>query len=486
MRIKHSILAFRLVLAFVTIAGIIAFSFTANAQNQNPVYVLKMKGAIGPAIADFMNFGIEKAAENDAELLLIELDTPGGLLTTTREMTQRIINSPVPVVIYVSPSGAHAASAGTFLLYSAHIAAMAPGTNVGAATPIQMQGAVKTQTGESKQQSDNKDSEKDTETENQNAENQNRQFDIDTLRRALDPGRQDLRKKSVEDTAAFIRGLAELRGRNAEWAEKAVTEADSITANEALEKNVIEYVAASRTELLQKINGKTITLKGGQNVLLKTENAPVQVLEPDFVTRFLIMITDPNVAVILMSIGFYGILLEFYNPGTMIPGVIGAISLTMGLYAMNILPVNATGAILMLLGLAFMIAEAFIPSFGILGLGGFTAFVTGMTMLFKTEYMPGLELEWGVIFGVAFTGLIIAGIIVWMAVKTFREKISTGTESMVGDTAKIVSWNGREGKIRIYGEQWHAYSDSEMDLEEKEDVKIVELHGLKVKITNVT
>ena len=429
----------------------------ATDSAKRPVYVMTMNGAIGPAFSGYLEAGIAKAHAANAQLIIIELNTPGGLLTSTREMVADIIAAPVPIAVWVTPSGAHAASAGTFILYAAHIAAMDEGTNVGAATPIQMRG---------------------------DANEQQDQIDFRRMFEDMtDPNAKAAREKAVADTAAFIRGLAEMRGRNAEWAEKAVTEADSITGREALEKGVIDVLATNRQELLSKINGKAITLKNEQIVTLTTDSAPVVAFRPDWKTRFLALITDPNIAMILMSIGVYGLILEFYNPGALFPGTIGAISLVIGLYSMNVLPINTAGAVLMILGIILIIAEAFMPSFGILGLGGLAAFIVGATIMFDTESMPGLTLDWGVLWGVAALGLLMVGLIVYMTIRVYKNQVQTGLESMIGKVAHVVEWSGKEGRVRIQGEVWHAYADDEMKLEKDEKVTIAKAEDLKLKIT---
>lgn len=426
------------------------------AGGTSPVYVLTIDGPINPGYFDYMKRGFKAAAEDGAQLILIRLNTPGGLLTTTRDMVSKILESDVPVAVYVTPQGAHAASAGTFLLYAAHIAAMNESTNVGAATPIQMGPSGPGMPGRPAENSkkDKKDS----------------------------SPNQDLRRKSVEDTAAFIRALAEKRGRNAQWAQRAVTEADSLTANEALEKNVIDYLASSQAALLNHINGKILTLHDGRSVTLATKQARVEDYAPSPYTKMLAFLTDPNVTFILFMIGLYGIILEFYNPGVLIPGVIGAISLVLSLFAMNILPVNMTGVLLVLLGLAFIAAEAFIPSFGILGIGGAVAVVVGASMMFESGEMPGLSLDWGLVAGVVLLGLLMLALVGYMVMRSIRKEASTGIESMIGSYAQVESWSGSRGRVRVQGEVWNAYSDEEVKLNRGDHVLIAAANGLNLKI----
>lgn len=469
MRKALSILMF-LIGAFLFLAPILQ----AEETEKRPVYVLTMDGAIGPAFSGYLDAGLAKANAANSQLLIIELNTPGGLLSTTREMASSIVESKIPIAVWVTPSGAHAASAGTFVLYAAHIAAMDEGTNVGAATPIEMRG-----------QLDETIEQKDTRGKKTLKEQQDEENLKDMLRNMMDPNAKAMREKAIEDTAAFIRGLAELRGRNAEWAEKAVTEADSITAAEALEKKVIDLIAVNRAELLEKVNGKEIPIKNNDPVTLDTAHAPVVELKPDWKTKFLAMITDPNVALILMSIGVYGLILEFYNPGTMVAGTIGAICLILGLYAMNVLPINAAGAGLMLLGLVFMMAEAFIPSFGIMGFGGLAAFVIGATIMYDMESMPGMALDWGVVWGVAFFGALVIALVVYLTIKVYKQHVTTGPEGLIGDTGEIVEWKKNKGRIRVQGEIWTAFSEDDLELKKEEKVLVSAVDGLDLKIRTI-
>jgi len=456
------------------------FLSAAIAENQNgekkPVYVLTMNGAISPAFSGYLESGLEKARAADAQLLLVELNTPGGLLSTTRDMAATIVQSPIPIAVWVTPSGAHAASAGTFIMYAAHIAAMDEGTNIGAATPVEMRGQVSNQMGEAIEQKDARDK------PSTNDEQQNLR---DMLRDLTDPNQKAMNQKAIEDTTAFIRGLAELRGRNVEWAEKAVTDADSITAKEALEMNVIDYLATSHNALLEQIDGKIIKIKNADPVTLDTAHAPIVEIKPDWKVKLLTFITDPNVALILMSIGVYGIILEFYNPGTMIPGTIGAISLILGLYALNILPISGAGIALILIGMLLMAAEAFVPSFGILGIGGLAAFIIGATIMFDSESMPGLALDWGVVWGIGLSGLILVALTVYMTVKVYRQKVSTGAESMIGSEAEIVEWDGTKGRVRVQGEIWSALSKEDLELSAEDIVLISAVDGLDLKIRTI-
>lgn len=436
--------------ALVTPEPLNARSQAGSAQS---VHVLSVDGAISPAYADYIKDGIERAHTQGAELVLIELNTPGGLLTSTRSIVSTILGSPVPVAVYVTPSGAHAASAGTFILMAGHIAGMDTGTNVGAATPVEIGSPIS------------------------GAE--------DTEEKAGNVNDQALANKAKQDTTAFIRSIAEMRGRNVEWAERAVMEANSITEQEALEKNVIDLVASSRSELLAKIHMRPFTMKNGDVRTVDTENIRVIEDSPKAMTRFLAFLSNPNVATILMMIGVYGLLLEFYAPGSMIPGTIGAICLMLALYAFSILPVSGLGATLLVIGLLFMVAEIFIPSFGIMGFGGIIAIVIGLAVFFDQSAMPGLALEWQVILGVALSAGLFLGVAFLLFVKSrLDQENMTGPESMIGQTARVLAWGDiNQGHVFIDGERWKAFAPPEEGpFAPDEKVLVSAVDGLRLKI----
>ena len=364
--------------------AVLAVPFEMGAQQglAPKVYLLEIDGPIGPATVEYFSNSLAKARDNGAALIILQMDTPGGLDTAMRDIIKDILASPIPVASYVAPQGARAASAGTYIMYASHIAAMAPGTNLGAATPVQLQGPPTSLPGAPKPAEDG-EKEKDGEDE-------------------AAPAKDAMATKAISDAAAYIRGLAEMRGRNAEWAVKAVREADSLSYSQALEQNVIDLVAPNVPELLKAIEGRVVKMQYGE-VTLALEGAIIERVEPNWRTKILATITNPNVALLLMMIGTYGLILEFYNPGTIVPGTIGAICLLLALYSLNVLPVNYAGLALIMLGLALMVAEAFAPSFGILGLGGGAAFILGATLLFDTD-APGFTLSWPVIIGTAAVG----------------------------------------------------------------------------------
>lgn len=401
----------------------------ALAQD-NSATLLTADGPIGPAASDYISRGLTRARDQTHQLVILTINTPGGLDTSTREIVRDIIASPVPVVCYVAPGGARAASAGTYILYACHFAAMAPGTNVGAATPIQIGGGfpgLPTDKGQDDKPDDD---------------------------------RPALEDKVISDSAAYIRSLAQMRDRNVEWAEKAVREAASIPAEEALKLQVIDILADDLTDLLDQLDGRSVKAAFGRTTL-KTKGITVIPNEPDWRTRFLSVITNPNVAYILLLIGIYGLLLEFYGPGALIPGITGAICLLLGLYALNFLPVNYAGLALLGLGTTLMIAEAFAPAFGVLGIGGALAFVIGSVMLLETD-APGFVVSRVLIGSVAAVTSGLFLFFMLMLLRARRQRVATGLEEMVSNPAEVVDWSGTEGHIRIHGEIWKARSKDPM------------------------
>ncbi|MBZ9707704.1 nodulation protein NfeD [Mesorhizobium sp. ESP7-2] len=411
--------------AFVAAAVVSLFP---SAGSEKVALSVAIDGAIGPASARQLEEALGVAAKRDAAVLILQLDTPGGLVTSMRQMISDILASPVPVIGYVAPAGGHAASAGTYILYATHVAAMAPGTNLGAATPVEM-GGLPALPG------DQKDNQKDT-----------------TGRPAGDA----MMTKVTNDAVALIRSLAELRNRNGDWGEKAVREAASLSANAALQEHVIDFVARDTTELLQLADGRTVDV-AGKKVVLATKGLPVETLEPGWFIQLLSVITDPNTAVILMLVGVYGIVFEFTSPGAVAPGVIGTTCLVLGLYALDLLPINYTGLALMLLGIVFLIIEAFNPTV-VLGLGGVAAFLFGAAMLLRVEG-PGFAMSWAVIGPAAALTLglaLLSGTYLWAA---RRNPPRVGGEAMRGQPAEILDWQGGEGHVLALGERWRAKAD---------------------------
>jgi membrane-bound serine protease (ClpP class) len=431
-----------------------------GADPRGIALLLDIDGAIGPPATHYVEQGIEEAAMRGAEIVILRMDTPGGLDTSMREIIKNIIASPVPVASYVAPSGARAASAGTYILYASHIAAMAPGTNLGAATPVQLGGGP---AGEPTQPEQPASEDGGEDAAGESAD------DSETPKRHPDIG-----DKALNDAIAYIRGLAQLRGRNEEWAEKAVSEAASLPANDALAENVIDLVARDVDALLAAIDGREVEVAGGTHTL-ETADLEVVAFEPDWQTRILTVITDPNIAYILLMIGTYGLLLEFYSPGAIVPGVVGAICLLIGLYALHILPINYAGLGLIALGIALMVAEIFAPSFGALGIGGIVALVVGSVMLIETD-VPGFGISPWLIGSVSIVGggslLLVAGLIL----KSRRRAAVSGAAHMEGKRASVLNWSRGEGRVRVHGEIWHARGPDR--LRRGDRVRVTGLDGL--------
>jgi membrane-bound serine protease (ClpP class) len=433
-------------------AALLALTPATPAAAERAI-VLEIDGAIGPPIADYITRELNAARSGDARLIILRMNTPGGLDTSMRQIISAILASPVPVATYVAPNGARAASAGTYIAYASPIAAMAPGTNIGAATPVQFGGGglFPSEQKSQKEQKDAKPGDADTET-----------------------------RKIINDAVAYIRSLAALNARNADWAADAVRSAASLPAAEALSLHVIDVIADDVPDLLRKIEGREITI-AGKPQRLATSGLEVEVRPPGWQTELLMLVTNPNVAFILMLIGVYGLIFEFFSPGAVAPGLIGAISLLLAFYALAFMPINYAGAALVLFGVALMIAEVHIGAFGALGVGGIAAFVIGAVMMFPAQ-APGLTLSHGV---VAVTALGSAALLLLAlaAVLRRRRPVVTGHEALIGAEGETVSWQDGEGRVRVKGEIWLARSDAALTAGSR--VKIVGRDGLVLRVQDV-
>jgi membrane-bound serine protease (ClpP class) len=438
-------------IAIVIGALLLLFSPLVSGAN-GKIYSLTIDGAISPATADYFIRGLDKAIDDDADLLILNLNTPGGLDKSMRDMIQAILDSPIPVVSYVSPKGSRAASAGTYLVYASHIAAMAPATNLGSATPVSIgfKNPVKPQ---------NKSGDE---------EDQQEQPPLETMER-----------KIVNDAKAYIRSLAQLRGRNEAWAEEAVNVAANLSAEEALTKKVIDIIAYNEAKLIEQLHNRTLAINE-KSMTLVLEDPEVIYLQTDWRTDLLMIITDPSIAYLLLLAGIYGLMFEFLHPGSLLPGTIGAICLLMAMYAFNLLPINLAGLALLILGLLLMVAEAFAPSFGILGIGGIAAFIIGSFMLMDGQ-TPGYQIAPSLIISAAIVSGVIGIVVVSMVLKVQRRPIVSGVHELLNNHATALEDFDGAGRVMIRGEVWQA--DSVEPISKSQRVKVVAVDGLRLKVS---
>ena len=429
------------------------------------VWLLEIEGAIGPASADHFIRALDDAEEAQVDLLVVRMDTPGGLDKSMRDMIKALLASDTPVATYVAPNGARAASAGTYIMYASHIAAMAPATNIGSSTPVSIGGGSPLPLPGSTEPKD----------EEPQADSGDESGDVP-------PPGSAMERKVVNDAVAYIRSIAELRGRNIEWAEKTVREASNLPASEALELDVIDLVAEDIEDLLAQIDGMTVDVDG-RPVTLETAGSEVHRIETDWRYEFLSAITDPNVAYILLTIGLYGLIFEFYNPGTGVGGIVGVICLLVGAYALQMLPINYAGLALIVVGVGLMVAEAFTPSFGVFGVGGVAAFVIGSIILMDTD-LPGYQVSIPIIAGVATASGALALITIGAAVRARQASVVSGAEAMIGAEGEALDDFEREGLVRAAGEVWQARSREPLEKGARVTVAAVEGVRLEVKPTD--
>lgn len=418
--------------------------------------VLELKGVIGVASADFVIHGIEKARATGAPIVIIRMDTPGGLLSATRDIIGAILESPVPVAVFVAPGGARAASAGTYIVYAAHIAAMAPGTHIGAATPVSL-GGPPGLPGNAPERPPAEQKGKSERPEPATAEE----------------------RKALNDSIAYLRTLAQLRGRNADFAEHAVRDAATMTASEAKEAGVVDVLAENVEELLAAIDSRKVKVQQAERTLA-TRGLNYETLQPDWRERTIGIVTDPNVAYLLMLLGFYGILFEIWNPGFVFPGVFGGIALLMALAALSVLPVSYAGLALIGLGIVLMIAEVLTPGTLVLGIGGVAAFIIGSVFLFSPQDVSfGYGVSWPTIAAATAMTAMFMFVVLGLAVRARRRPVVTGVEEMIGSVGRVVEWKGNSGRIHVHGETWQARMPVEKpSLPAGTKVRIVALDGL--------
>lgn len=437
----------------VVLVALLVLVCSRQAGADGTAVVLELEGPIGVATAEYIINGIEDAEARDAALVVIRMDTPGGLVNSMRDIVSTILGSEVPVATYVSPAGARADSAGTYILLASHVAAMAPTTHLGAATPVGLGGE------------DVGDKKKPAETTDEESQDSA-------------PSGSAMERKVMNDAISYIRGLAEAHGRNADWAEKAVTEAATLTAAEALEMNVIDVIATSQADLLQQINGREVTVNH-QTVTLDTGALVVENIEQGWRIKFLSTIANPEILLILIMVGVYGLWFEGTNPGAILPGVVGVICLLLAAYALQVLPVNYAGLALIVVGIGLIAAEAFVPSFGALGVGGIVAFIVGSIMMFDSG-IPGYGISISFVVGFA----VIAGLLLlWMVsylVKLRRRGAVTGKESMLGSRGTALEAFAGTGRVWLEGAPWAAVSKEQ--IEKDQQVIVTAIDGLTVEV----
>ncbi len=455
-----------------------ALLLQAPAAAEDVVLELELEGPLGVATADYIISGIELANERNARLVIIRMDTPGGLVDPTRDIVKAILGSAVPVATYVAPSGSRAASAGTYILLASHVAAMAPTTEMGAATPVSLGGGDSPQPPLPMNRGPAPDSGGDESGSDAGSDGEAGQEDqADGESEPAQPGTA-MERKVLNDAVSYIRSLAEAHGRNADWAERAVREAATLTSDEALAENVIDLIATSRADLLEQIDGRVVTA-ANREVTLETTGAEVERIEPSWRIKILSAIANPQVALLLLLVGIYGLVFEGWNPGAIVPGVVGVVCLLLAAYALQVLPVNYAGLALILVGIALIIAEAFAPSFGALGLGGIAAFIFGAIMMFDSG-IPGFGISYAFVIAVAVVAGGLLLMLVSYLVKLRQRGAVSGEESLLGGTAVALEAFQTDGHVWIEGESWNARSSAPVAKDQK--LKVNRVDGLLLHV----
>lgn len=444
---------------------------SAETNSTKRAMQLTLDGSVNPAIARFLVQNIEEAAEQDYQLIIIKMNTPGGLDLAMRDIIRAILSSPIPVATYVYPPGSRAASAGTYILYASHVSAMAPATNLGAATPVSIGGMPSPD--ESNQPEQSKQPEN-----NEAAADTSEQPTKTSPSPSRTSNKSAMEKKVINDAEAYLRSLADYHGRNIDWVRNAVREGESLSSNEALEIGVIDLIAENPQQLLTMIDGKSVRLPSGQ-ANIDTKGMTIEVVEVDWKTQLLSIISDPNIAYILLIVGIYGLIFEGYNPGTFIPGVIGAICLLLAFYALQIMPVNYVAAGLLVLGIALLVVEAFAPSFGILGVGGIIAFILGSFLLFN-EPETGMAIAMPILIFVTIVSVILLSFVLSLAIRARNRPVVSGKEEMLSEVGIVEHDFEVKGWIKIHGEIWKA--SSSQPLKAGQQVKVVAVNDLDLVV----
>ena len=455
------LMALTAIIAALLVSLAVAGADEEPAPDRGQVWLVDLDGPLGPAVGDLIIRSIDKAEEAGARALVIRMDTPGGLDKSMRDVIRAILAANVPVITYVAPDGARAASAGTYIAYASHIAAMSPATNIGSSTPVTMGGPAPPTPGAAPPGEE--------EEEPADAEGGERE----------PPSTDAMTRKVMNDAVAYLQSLAELRGRNVEWAEETVRYGANLRASQALEMNVIDVVAGDLRSLLEKIDGTSVTVDA-RTVTLDVADAGIRVVETDWKHELLQIITDPTIAYGLLIFGIYGLILEFYNPGMMFGAVVGIVCLLLGAYGLQMLPINYAGLALIVVGIALMVAEAFTPTLGIMGFAGVVAFVIGSVILMDTE-APAYQVPFLVIGAFAFATAALTIVAVGAAVRARQQQVVTGYEGMIGATAEALEDFNETGAVWAFGERWKARSDRPVKKGEK--VRVKEIDGLTLIVT---